>query len=101
MKVISFLSKFTLICNVAFLLFVIFGKLESDKPVTQGKDIVESIPFLKETIITLGFSAILINLIMCIVYSVIVIIGKPFLLPKYLAAINFVFLILQFFFYFS
>ncbi|HEV2832229.1 MAG TPA: hypothetical protein VGW31_09650 [Hanamia sp.] len=100
MKVISFFSRFTLICNIAFLLFIIFSKVESGKPVTGDSNTVIPVPFFKDLIITLGFSAIIINLIICIVYSVIVIIGKPYLLPKWLAAINFVFLILQFYFFF-
>ncbi|MEO6814759.1 MAG: hypothetical protein ABI172_12575 [Ginsengibacter sp.] len=100
MKVISFLSKFTLICNVSFILFIIFSKLEAHKPVTHNSDTVEMIPYFKNTVIILGFSAIVINLIMCIVYSVIVIIGRQYLLPKWLVAINFVFLILQFYFFF-
>lgn len=101
MKVLSFFSKFTLICNVAFLVFIAFSKWESGKPTTQSNDTVASIPFLKDIIITLGFSAIFINLIMCMIYSAIVIIGKQYLLPKWLVAVNFVFLILQFYFFFS
>lgn len=100
MKVVSFFSRFTLICNIAFILFVTFSKLEARKPVTHSSDTVEMIPYFKNVVITLGFSAIVINLIMCIVYSIIVIIGKQYLLPKWLAAINFAFLILEFYFFF-
>lgn len=100
MKVISFFSRFTLICNIAFLLFILFSKMEAQKPVTHGRDTVEVIPFFKDMVITLGFSAIVINLLMCLVYSVLVITGKQFLFPKWLAAINFIFLILQFYFFF-
>jgi hypothetical protein len=48
----------------------------------------------------LGISAIIINLLMCIVYSVIVIIGRQQLLPKWLVIVNFLFLILQFLYFF-
>ncbi len=75
--------------------------MDSHKAAVAGsRDAVNAIPFFKDLIIILGFSAIVINLLMCIVYSVIVIIGKPDLLPKRLAAINFVFLIFQFYFFF-
>jgi hypothetical protein len=74
--------------------------MEANKPVTGDSNTVIPVPFFKDLVITLGFSAIIINLIMCIVYSATVIIGKPYLLPKWLAAVNFVFLILQFYFFF-
>ena len=101
MKVISFFSKFTLICNIAFLLFIVFNKMEARRPPTGGsRDTVQAIPFFKDLVITLGFSAIIINLLMCIVYAAIVIAGKPYLFSKWLAAVNFIFLILQFYFFF-
>ena len=100
MNLISFFSKFTFICNISFLLFVLFGKMEAKKIATVGADGVATIPFFKNLIIILGFSAIVINLIMCIVYLVAVLSKKSFLLPKWLAAINFVFLIIQFYFFF-
>jgi len=100
MKVISFFSRFAIICNIAFLLFIFLVKLEAQKPVTQGKDTVVAVPYFKDIIITLGVSAIIINLLMCIIYSVIVIIGRQKLLPKWLAIVNFLFLIMQFLYFF-
>lgn len=100
MKVISFFSRFTIICNCCFLLFIFLGKLESRKPVAHGTDKIVPVSYLKDVIITLGVSAIIINLLMCIVYSVIVIIGRQKLLPKWLVIVNFLFLILQFLYFF-
>jgi len=100
MKVILFLSRFTIICNIAFLLFIIFSKIEAKKPADAVNGAVEAIPYFKNLVITLGFSAIVINFLMCFTYAVLVIIGKRFLVPKWLAAINIVFLILQFYFFF-
>lgn len=100
MKVISFFSKFTLICNGAFVVFIIFSQIESSKPANANPGTVAALPFFKDIIITLGFSAIIINLFMCLVYATLVIIGKTNLIPKWIAAINFVFLILQFYFFF-
>jgi hypothetical protein len=100
MKVILFFSRFTIICNIAFLLFIIFSKIEAKKPVTQSSDAVDAIPYFKNVVITLGFSAIVINFFMCLLYAILVIIGKQFLIPKWFAAINFIFLILQFYFFF-
>lgn len=100
MKVISFFSRFTIICNSCFLLFVFLGKFESGKHVAPGADKVVAVSYLKDVIITLGISAIIINLLMCIVYSVIVIIGRQRLLPKWLVIVNFLFLILEFLYFF-
>lgn len=100
MKVISFFSRLTIICNIAFILFIFIAKMEAQKPVTQSRDTVVAVPFFKDIIITLGVSAIIINLLMCIVYSVIVIIGRQKIIPKWLAIVNFLFLIFQFLYFF-
>ena len=101
MKLISFFSKFTFICNISFLLFLLFRKIEAKKIInSDSRDAVATIPFFKNLIIILGFSAIVINLIMCMVYLVAVLSRRSFLLPRWLAAINFVFLIVQFYFFF-
>lgn len=100
MKVISFFSRLTIICNFCFLLFIFLGKLEAGKPATQSSDKVVPVSYFADIIITLGISAIIINLLMCIVYSVIVIIGRQQLLPKWLVIVNFLFLILQFLYFF-
>ena len=101
MKLISFFSKFTFICNISFLLFLLFRKIEAKKIInSDSRDAVATIPFFKNLIIVLGFSAIVINLIMCMVYLVAVLSKRSFLLPKWLAPINFVFLIIQFYFFF-
>ena len=100
MKAILFLTRFTIICNIAFLLFIIFGKIEAKHPAEAVNGTVEAIPYFKNLVITLGFSAIVINFLMCLTYAVLVIIGKRFLVPKWLAAVNVVFLIFQFYFFF-
>lgn len=75
--------------------------MEAKKIVNNGsQDSIVAIPFFKNLIIVLGFSAIVINLIMCIVYLVAVLSKRSFLLPKWLAAINFAFLVIQFYFFF-
>jgi len=99
MKLISFFSRFTFICNVCFLLFLLFNKLEAKKPAVAGNDSVLRIPFFKDLIIILGFSAIIINMIMCLVYLITILMKKSFLLPKWIAGINFIFLFVEFYFF--
>lgn len=102
MRLFRFLSKFTFICNIAFLLFVFFRWIEMKKPVTGSGDRVIALPFLKDLVITLGFSAIIINLLMNIFYFIFLIRGKLKNIAVGLPVINFMFLLLQiayFFFY--
>lgn len=100
MKALSFLSKFTVICNLAFVVFAAINKFARiSPPVTEGDGIPE-LNFFKNIIITLGFSAIVINFLMCLTYIIVIIIGKQKLLPKWLVMINFLFLIFQFYFFF-
>lgn len=101
MKLISFFSKFTFICNIAFVLFMIFNKIEAKKAVSGGRDTIVAIPFFKDLIIILGFSAIVVNFLMCLVYLSNILMRKSSLLPKWLAIVNFIFLIVEFYFFFS
>jgi hypothetical protein len=100
MKVVYFFSRFTIICNCCFLLYIFLARLERSKAVTQGAGTAVRVPYFKDLIITLGVSAIVVNLLMCICYSVLVILGKQKQLPKWLAIVNFLFLILQFLYFF-
>lgn len=74
--------------------------MEARKGVTGAKGTVVAFPFFKDLIIILGFSAIIINLVMCLVYLVTIVMKKAFLLPKWLAITNFIFFIVQIFFFF-
>lgn len=79
---------------------MIFNKIEAKKEVVGGRDTVVAIPFFKDLIIILGFSAIVINFLMCIVYLLTILLGKSSLLPKWLAIVNSIFLIVEFYFFF-
>ncbi|MDQ6843529.1 MAG: hypothetical protein M3Z92_04120 [Bacteroidota bacterium] len=74
--------------------------LEAKKPVVQPRDTVVAVPYLKDVIITLGVLAIIINLLMCIVYVIIILMGKRRLLPKWLVLINVLFFIFQTWYFF-
>lgn len=96
MRTVSFLSRVTIICNICFVLFVVFGFLENSGTHNAIPGTVKRVPFIKEIIILLGFFAIFINLLMCITYGVLLLLKKKYMIPKILAFINFGFLLLQF-----
>jgi hypothetical protein len=100
MKSIRFLSQFTLICNIAFLFFWYFQWRDATKPVTGSTETLKQLPFLKDTIIVLGVSAIAICFLMNLVYLFFFISGRRALLPRTLVAINFFFLLLEVFRFF-
>ena len=100
MKLISFLSKFTFICNLCFLIFVVLNRIDAKKQVAGVSGTVIAFPFFKDLVIILGVSAIIINLAMCLVYLVTILTEKSFLLPKWIAITNFIFLIVQVYFFF-
>ena len=71
-------------------------------PVHGSGDKLKTVPIFKDIIITLGFSAIVINLLMNIFYFLFLISGKLKNMPLLLPVINFIFLLVQicyFFFY--
>lgn len=100
MKLISFFSKFAFICNLCFVVFVFFNRLEAKKEISGSKDTVVALPFFKDLIIILGFSAIVVNLVVCVVYLVNILMKTTFRIPKWIAIANFVFLIVQIYFFF-
>jgi hypothetical protein len=99
MRALTFLSRFTLICNIAFVAYAVFRWLENSKSAKASSDMVTRVPFIKEVIIILGFSAIIINLIMNVGYLFLIVLRKEGL-PWKLILINFLFLILQVFYFF-
>lgn len=100
MRLFNFLSKFTFICNIAFALFVLFRWMEMKKSVSGAGDRLIAVPFLKDLVITLGFSAIAINLLMNVFYFLFLMRGKLKNMPLLLPVINFMFLIVQVFYFF-
>jgi hypothetical protein len=100
MKIISFLSKFTVICNIAFVIFALVNKFGTNLPKDTGGEGIPPLNIFKNIIITLGFSAIVINLGMCLVYSIILMMGRKEIIPKWIALINLGFLVFQFYFFF-
>ncbi len=100
MGLFRFLSKFTFICNIAFLLFLFLSWIEQKKPVYASAEEVIAVPFIKDLIIILGFCAIIINILTNIFFVLILIRGKLRAAPLWLPVVNFIFLLLQIFYFF-
>ncbi len=100
MRLFKFLSRFAFICNIAFLLFVFFRWLELKKPANGNGEKLVAVPFFKDLIITLGICAIVINLLMNIFYFLFLMRGKIKNMGLWLPVVNFIFLLLQIFYFF-
>ncbi len=100
MKIISFFSRFTFICNICFFAFVIFSALEAHQAAAGTPGTVEAVPFFKDLVIILGFSAIVINLLMCIGYLLIWLFKKVIVSPHWLSLVNIAFLFIEFYYFF-
>jgi hypothetical protein len=100
MQLVKFLSRFTFICNIAFLLFVFFRWLELQKAVQNGTNGVVAVPILENVIVVLGVSAIIINVAMNFIYFILLLRGRLKILPAWLVAVNFIFLIVQIIYFF-
>ena len=70
------------------------------KPVTGSADNVVAVPFLKDLIITLGMCAIIINLLMTVFCVLFLVRGKLNASPAWLPLVNFIFLLVQIFYFF-
>ena len=100
MKVVSFFSRFAMICNISFVVYLILKELEIRRHASGQGDVAVPVPYLKDIIITLGVAAIFINMAMCIVYITLISVKKKRLVPKWMAIINTLFLIFQFWYFF-
>ena len=70
------------------------------KPVVAGNDKAVSVPFIKEVIIVLGFSAIIINLLMILFFLVRLFSKRMAGISMLLVLINFMFFIVQVYYFF-
>ncbi|MDE3214369.1 MAG: hypothetical protein KGM98_14140 [Bacteroidota bacterium] len=100
MKVISFLSRLAVICNIAFVAFVILSRMEAAKPAVQVSGVVSAVSYVNDLIITLGISAIFLNLAMVLIYLVMAATKRFRLVPKWMAVVNSCFLFTQVVYFF-
>ena len=66
-----FFSKITVLCNISFLLSVVFWYIEMQKQKQGDGDLILPLPWLESTLVILGYGAIVINtlfLILCFIY---------------------------------
>lgn len=100
MKSLKFLSKFAVVCNVCFVVFVILNQLKKNQPDSGIPITAEKIPFFKELIIILGFSAVIVSFLICFAYLILLMSGKKEIIPKWTGFANLIFLVTEIYYFF-
>jgi hypothetical protein len=93
-------SRITFLCNLSFLLFIIFRYIEFSTKTEKGNDNLVQLPFVTGTLVILGQLAVFINFIFCLVILAFLLLKKVSPVPKWLVVVNFLFFLVQVFFFF-
>jgi hypothetical protein len=93
-------SRISFICNLGFLVFVVLGFIELNRSANKRGGGIIPLPFVTGTLVILGQLAIFVNLVFCLVTAGRRASRKPVAVPKWLLAANFMFLILEVYYFF-
>ncbi|MBC7887631.1 MAG: hypothetical protein H7Z13_07060 [Ferruginibacter sp.] len=93
-------SKIAFICNLSFLVFIILGYIEFNNKKNKVSDNIIPLPFVTGTLVVLGQFAIFINLIFCFTALMLLLSKKMKQIPQWLVIVNFIFLLLQVYYFF-
>jgi hypothetical protein len=96
----KFFAKVVFIFNLCSIGYVVFRYLEMSKKVVGNSDVISPLPWFKNTVVTLGWIAIFVNLLFCLTAIAYYLLKKSNLLAKWLTVINFIFLFLQIYYFF-
>jgi hypothetical protein len=96
----KFFAKIVFIFNICFVGFAILRYIEQAKKITSSTDAIAPLPWLKQTVVLLGWTSIFINLLFCLIAMVFYLSKKSNLLAKWLTIANFIFLLLQIYYFF-
>ena len=90
MRGILFMNRFALICNLCFLAMFILQDIKG----------LEKFQIVVSTILVLAISSVIINCVTILVTTIVYLLKKKHLIPKFLFLLNIIFFLLQFYHYF-
>lgn len=96
-----FFSKIVFICNLCFLASIVLRYLEFSGERNGKRDSVIPLPWLENTLVTLGYGAIILNIAFLLSYIILILIKKHNILPRWLVIFNLGILILQGIYFFT
>ena len=94
-------AKIVLICNISFIIFVLLGYIEFSQKKSRGGESIMPLPFITGTFVILGELAVFVNLIFCCVTLLLLLSKKVIQVPQWLLIVNFIFLMLQLYYFFT
>lgn len=95
-----FFSKLTVVCNICFLLSVVFWYIEIGQK-HAGNDVkLIPLPWLEGTLVIIGYGAIIINLFFLLVYLIFSSFKVKMAVPKWMLIFNVLIFIGQIYFHF-
>ena len=97
---LRFFSKLVFICNLCFIATVILREVENANKKKGNFDGAIKLQPLQSTIVVLGYSAIIINIILNLLVLVKFLLRKEQQLPKWLIWFNFLILLAQVYYFF-
>ena len=92
-------SKIAFVCNVSFIISIILGYIELSNKKNKVSGSVMPLPFLTGTLVILGQFAIVINFLYCITVLVLVLSRKMKQIPQWIVIANFIFLLMQIYYF--
>lgn len=92
-------SRIAFICNVSFVIFISLGYIELSHKKGTG-DSIMPLPFITGLFVILGELAIFINLVFCLIALILVLSKKIYPAPQWLVIVNFIFLLIQVYYFF-
>lgn len=95
-----FFSKFTVLCNCCFLAAMVFRYFEMQKKPHGNNDQLIQLPWLESTLVTLGYGAIIVNVLFLLVYFIFVSLKVKVQVPKWMFIFNLLAFFAQVYFFF-
>jgi hypothetical protein len=94
-------SKVVTICNVCFLLSLLFRFLGIGSNNTSNGSVVAPLPWLQNMLIILGYGAIFLNIIFFSFYLFLLLFKKQLMVGRWLLMINLIIFIVQIIYFFT
>jgi len=95
-----FFSKLALLCNICFLLSVVFWYIEMHKQQSGNTDKIIPLPWLEGTLVIIGYGAIIVNLLFLLVWFIFTSLKVESKIPKWIIIFNVVLFCAQVYFHF-
>ncbi|MEO6548534.1 MAG: hypothetical protein ABIN94_11065 [Ferruginibacter sp.] len=93
-------SRLVFICNISFLVFIFLAYVELSNKKKGATDAISPLPYITGLLVILGQLAIFVNVVFCLLSLIILLTKKTMQVPQWLVIVNFIFLLLQVYYFF-